>query len=82
MNLGRSAFQSTKTILSSTPVLCLHDLLLPTVVSADASSYGLGAALLQKQTDGQWEPVAYSSQAMSSTKQKYVQIEREALAIT
>jgi len=54
-------FCATKAILSSTPALCLSDLSLPTKVSADTSSYGLGAALLQKQSNGQWKPVAYIS---------------------
>jgi len=62
--------------------LSLYDLSLPTKVSADASSYGLGAALLQKQTNGQWKPVVYSSGAMTSTEQRYAQIEHEALIVT
>ena len=45
-------------------------------------NYGLGAALLQKQTNGQWKPVAYSLRAMTSTEQRYAQIECEALAVT
>ena len=77
----QSAFHITKTILSSTPVLCLDDLSFPTKVSANASSYGLGAAFLQKQTNGQWKLVAYSSQAMTSIEQRYVQIKHEALAV-
>jgi len=60
----------------------LYDLLLHTKVSADASSYGLGVALLHKQTNGQWKPVAYSSRAMTSTEQRYAQIECEVLAVT
>ena len=43
------------------PSFVLYDFALPTKVSANASSYGLGAALLQKQTNGQWKPVVYSS---------------------
>lgn len=76
------AFHTIKTILCSTPVLCLYDLSLPTKVSADASLYGFGAALLQKQRNGQWKPVAYSSRAKTNTGQRYAQIEREALAVT
>ena len=85
MGLGstpQTAFQKTKSILSTSPVLTLYDMTLPIKVSANASSYGLGAALFQKQTNGGWKPVAYSSRAMTSTEQIYAQIECEALAVT
>lgn len=50
------------------------------MVSADASSYGLGAVLRQKHGQA-WKPVAYASRSMSETEQRYAQIEKEALAI-
>ena len=52
-----------------------------TKVSADASSYGLGVVLLQKQKKG-WRPVAFASRSMSEVEQRYAQIEKEALACT
>ena len=78
----KKSFQDVKSKLGSTPVLCLYNQSNPTKVSADALSYGIGVVLLQKQESGEWKPVAYSSQLVTSTEQKYAQIEKEALSIT
>ena len=63
-------------------MLALFDPSLNTVVSSDASSFGLGAVLLQIQIDGFRRPVAYISCAMTNTEQRYAQIEKEPLALT
>ena len=75
------AFQAVKDKLTKPPVLALYDPKAPTKVSADASSYGLGAVLLQKLHEG-WRPVAFASRSMSEVEQRYAQIEKEALAYT
>ena len=50
------------------------------MLCADSSSFGLGAAILQK-VCGEWKPVAYASHALTSKEQRYAQIVKEALAI-
>ena len=62
-------------------VLALYDPQADTKISADASSHGLGAVLLQKHGK-EWQLVAYASRAMTETETRYAQIEKEALAIT
>ena len=57
------AFQAVKDELTKPPVLALYDPKALTKVSADTSSYGLGAVLLQKLQEG-WRPVAFASRSM------------------
>ena len=59
------AFTNLKKELLTTPnILTLYDPNADTIVSADASSHGVGAVLLQK-VQGQWHPVAYTSHSMT-----------------
>ena len=73
------AFEEVKRELSHTPVLALYDPNRETTVSTDASSFGLGAVLLQRHEDAM-PPVAYASRAMTATEKIYSQIEKKALA--
>ena len=75
------AFKKLKTLLCSAPLLHHYHPGNPTMVSSDASSYGLGGVLMQK-VDNEWKPVFYASRAMTSTEQRYAQVEKEALALT
>ena len=52
------------------------------LVSADASSFGLGAVLRQKLPNGEEKIVAYASRSLSATESRYAQVENEALGIT
>ena len=66
----------------TSPVLSLFDQSRETMVSADASSYGLGAVLLQKQPDGELKSLSCISRSLTPTEQRYPQIEKEVLAFT
>ncbi|UYV64758.1 K02A2.6-like [Cordylochernes scorpioides] len=76
------AFRKLKELLTTQPILAAYDIRKPTMVSSDASSYGLGAVLKQEGKNGIWRPVAYSSRTMTPTEKRYAQIEKETLAIT
>ena len=64
-------------------MLALYNPTADTLVAADASSFGLGAVLPQKQDNDEWLPITYYvSRALTPTERRYAQIKKEALAIT
>ena len=77
----QKAFSQTKTELSFSKILVLYNAAAKTIVSADASSFGLGGAPSQEQPSGQWQPISYISQSLTPAEQCYAQIEKECLAI-
>ena len=70
------AFEKTKLSIANAMATKYFNRDLTTVVQCDASSTGLGAALLQK-----GHPVAFASRALSKCEQNYCQLEKELLAI-
>ena len=61
------AFKRIKGLLCNTPVLALYSPERETKVTADSSSYGLGAVIRQK-VENEWKPVAYASRNLTPTK--------------
>ena len=75
------AFHQSKQLLVSAKVLAHFDPQQESVVTCDASSYGLGAVLAQRGKDGKEHPVAFASRTLMKTERNYAQVEREALAV-
>ena len=73
------SFSQLKSELTRPVILTHYNPSAEAKVSADASSFGLGAVLLQKDATI-WKPVAFASRAMSEMEHRYAQIEKEALA--
>ena len=76
------SFNDLKKCLISVPILALYDPNKETKINADASSYGIGGVVLQKQENNEWKPVSYISRALTDTESRYSQIEKECLAFT
>ena len=72
---------SIKVALSTPPVLSLFDPAKPHKVSSDSSKGGIGSVLLQLEGN-EWHPIAYASKSMTVAELDYIQIEKEALALT
>ena len=81
-NEQQEAFELAKKELSKPTILALYNPQFDTKISADSSSYGLGAVILQKQPDNCWKPIAYASRSLSECERRYAQVEKEALACT
>ena len=70
------AFDDLKKALTQAPVLRHIDRGKPLTISTDASSFGMGAVLLQE-----GRPIAFVSASLTPTQQRYCQLEKELLAV-
>ena len=75
------AFDSLKRALVSDKVLSHYDPTKRLGVSADASAYGVGAVLLNMESNGREKPIYYASRVLFDAEKNYSQIEKEGLAI-
>ncbi|XP_061504929.1 uncharacterized protein K02A2.6-like [Anopheles gambiae] len=77
----QKVFEKFKTILSSNLALTHYDPRFEIIVSADASSVGLGATLSHRMPDGTMKVVQHASRSLTKAEQGYSQIDREGLSI-
>ena len=75
----QQALQEVKHLISNAPVLAFFDPTKETVVSADASSFGIGGCILQRHGQ-QLKPVAFCSRTLSDSESRWAQIEKELLS--
>ena len=76
----QEAFKKSQGMLTSSQVLVHFNPDLDLILACDVSSYGIGAVLAHKMSDGVDRPIAFASRTLTDSEQKYAQTEREALA--
>ena len=74
------AFQASKKLLISAPVLVHFDHTHGISLACDASPYRISAVLSHQMPDGTEKPIAFASQSLSEAEKKYPQIGKEGLA--
>lgn len=77
---AKEAFNTLKHCLTTAPVLRHPDFTKPFLIQCDASEYGIGAVLFQKNEDGLENPIAFYSQKLNSCQKNYSVTEKECLA--
>ena len=70
------AMKRINKLITESPTLRHFDPNKAVTITADASQYGLGAALLQENL-----PIAYASRTLNKSEQNYGQIEKETAAV-
>ena len=75
------AFDCLKAACLQAPILAFPDFDKPFLLEMDASGRGLGAVLSQKQADGWYHPIAYTSCVMNKTEQRYHSNKQEFLTL-
>uniref|UniRef100_A0A670J3L3 ribonuclease H n=1 Tax=Podarcis muralis TaxID=64176 RepID=A0A670J3L3_PODMU len=75
------AFELLKHALVSNQVMLAPDQRRPFKVQTDASQSGLGAVLLQEDSEKNWRPVVYLSKKLIAREQNYSTIEKECFAL-
>lgn len=77
---AEDSFVKIKECLISAPILTNPDFSLPFAIHCDASDTAIAAVLTQTH-DGIEKPIAYFSQKLTTTQQRYFATEKEALAV-
>ncbi|XP_055005269.1 uncharacterized protein K02A2.6-like [Boleophthalmus pectinirostris] len=77
---ANESFIKLKQMLLDSPPLAIYNPKLPTVITTDASDYGLGAVLSQFHSDNTECIVAFASRTLTPAERRYSTTEKEALA--
>lgn len=75
------AFQELKDSFEKNVILKHPDYTKPFMIETDASGSGIGAVLLQKDTNGQERPVFFASRKLTPGERKWITRDQEGLAI-
>ena len=77
----QKSFDDVKRLLTSECLLVHYDPSKELILACDASPYGLGAVLSHRESNGQEQPIAYTSRSLGAAEERYSQLEKEGLAI-
>lgn len=78
----QTSFEQTKeAIVSCTTTQGFFDVMHKTFLYTDASPYGLGAVLVQRNESGVDRIISFASKTLTETEKRYAQTQREALAV-